>query len=91
MLVIRQYNSYCDNLTTEDYDTEVHFKLMIFSKFADVEEDEQFKYPQGLVLVPLGRDENSVVVGSHIRGSRLRASSAAGDKEVDLLLPGTAR
>ncbi|KAJ8754158.1 hypothetical protein K2173_002057 [Erythroxylum novogranatense] len=50
-------------------------------------EDET--YPQGLVLVPRGSD-NSVVVGSHIRGSRLRASSA-GDEEVDLLLPGTAR
>lgn len=29
-------------------------------------------------------------MGPHIRGSRLRAS-AAGDEEVDLLLPGTAR
>ncbi|XP_061353907.1 phosphatidylinositol 4-phosphate 5-kinase 9 [Gastrolobium bilobum] len=53
-------------------------------------EDEASKYPQGLVLVPRGADDNSVVVGSHIRGSRLRAS-AAGDEEVDLLLPGTAR
>ena len=47
-------------------------------------------YPQGLVLVPRGADNASVVVGPHIRGSRLRAS-AAGDEEVDLLLPGTAR
>ncbi|KAM3340263.1 phosphatidylinositol 4-phosphate 5-kinase 9 [Capsicum galapagoense] len=46
--------------------------------------------PQGLVLVPRGADDNCVVVGSHVRGSRLRASSATGDKEVDLLLPGTA-
>lgn len=58
--------------------------------FADVHEEEIFNYPQGLVLVPRGSNENSVVVGPHIRGSRLRAS-AAGDEEVDLLLPGTAR
>ncbi|KAL5150093.1 Phosphatidylinositol 4-phosphate 5-kinase 9 [Glycine soja] len=51
-------------------------------------EDEGSNYPQGLVLVPRGGDDDSVVVGSHIRGSRLRA---AGDEEVDLLLPGTAR
>lgn len=54
----------------------------------DTIEDEN--YPQGLVLVPRGTDDNSVVVGPHIRGSRLRASSV-GDEEVDLLLPGTAR
>lgn len=53
-------------------------------------EDDISNYPQGLVLVPHGEDDNSVVVGPHIRGSRLRAS-AAGDEEVDLLLPGTAR
>ncbi|POO01797.1 Phosphatidylinositol-4-phosphate 5-kinase [Trema orientale] len=53
-------------------------------------EDDIANYPQGLVLVPRGEDDNSVVVGPHIRGSRLRAS-AAGDEEVDLLLPGTAR
>ncbi|KAL7137507.1 hypothetical protein ABFS83_10G097100 [Erythranthe nasuta] len=47
--------------------------------------------PEGLVLVPRGTDDNSVVVGPHIRGSRLRASSSTGDEEVDLLLPGTAR
>ncbi|MCD9643359.1 Phosphatidylinositol 4-phosphate 5-kinase 9 [Datura stramonium] len=47
--------------------------------------------PQGLVLVPRGADDNCVVVGPHVRGRRLRASSATGDKEVDLLLPGTAR
>ncbi|KAJ6852166.1 phosphatidylinositol 4-phosphate 5-kinase 9-like [Iris pallida] len=56
----------------------------------DAQEDEISNYPQGLVLIPRGSDENSVVVGPHIRGSRLRAS-AAGDEEVDLLLPGTAR
>ncbi|KAK8621785.1 hypothetical protein V6N13_081218 [Hibiscus sabdariffa] len=56
---------------------------------AEEEEDEISSYPQGLVLVPRGTDD-SVVVGPHIRGRRLRASSA-GDEEVDLLLPGTAR
>ncbi|KAM7262914.1 hypothetical protein ACFE04_000597 [Oxalis oulophora] len=54
-------------------------------------EDEIPNYPQGLVLIPRGTDDDSVVVGPHIRGSRLRASSSAGDEEVDLLLPGTAR
>ncbi|KAH9734891.1 phosphatidylinositol 4-phosphate 5-kinase 9 [Citrus sinensis] len=54
------------------------------------EEDEISNYPQGLVLVPRGTDDSSVIAGPHIRGSRLRASSA-GDEEVDLLLPGTAR
>ncbi|KAI3775012.1 hypothetical protein L1987_49580 [Smallanthus sonchifolius] len=39
--------------------------------------------PQGLLLVPHG--SGSVVVGSHIRGSRLR-SSATGYVKVDLLL-----
>jgi 1-phosphatidylinositol-4-phosphate 5-kinase len=47
--------------------------------------------PQGLVLVPRGSDDNSVVVGPHVRGRRLKTSSATGDEEVDLLLPGTAR
>lgn len=57
---------------------------------SDPLDNEISNYPQGLVLVPRGTDDNSVVVGPHIRGSRLRAS-AAGDEEVDLLLPGTAR
>ncbi|KAJ8533800.1 hypothetical protein K7X08_007124 [Anisodus acutangulus] len=59
-----------------------------------VAEDESLEdeiSPQGLVLVPRGTDDNCIVVGPHVRGSRLRASSATGDKEVDLLLPGTAR
>ncbi|KAG8376621.1 hypothetical protein BUALT_Bualt09G0082500 [Buddleja alternifolia] len=59
-----------------------------------VAEDESMEdeiCPEGLVLVPRGSDDNSVVVGPHIRGSRLRASSSTGDEEVDLLLPGTAR
>ncbi|XP_058077256.1 phosphatidylinositol 4-phosphate 5-kinase 9 isoform X2 [Magnolia sinica] len=55
----------------------------------DAQEEEISNYPQGLVLVPRGTDENSVVVGPHIRGSRLRSSAC--DEEVDLLLPGTAR
>lgn len=46
--------------------------------------------PQGLILAPRGTDD-SVVVGPHIRGRRLRASSETGEEEVDLLLPGTAR
>ncbi|KZV35740.1 phosphatidylinositol 4-phosphate 5-kinase 9 [Dorcoceras hygrometricum] len=46
--------------------------------------------PQGLVLVPRS-DDDSVIVGPHMRGNRLRASSSTGDEEVDLLLPGTAR
>ncbi|KAL2487318.1 Phosphatidylinositol 4-phosphate 5-kinase 9 [Abeliophyllum distichum] len=52
------------------------------------EEDENS--PKGLVLVPRGTDDNTVLVGPHIRGGRLRAS-AVGGEEVDLLLPGTAR
>lgn len=72
----------------------LHCKLCLRTKTntlcTDAQEDEIGNYPQGLVLVQRGNDENSVVVGPHIRGSRLRAS-AAGFEEVDLLLPGTAR
>ncbi|KAK9079346.1 hypothetical protein SSX86_001017 [Deinandra increscens subsp. villosa] len=57
---------------------------------AEEESMEDEISPQGLVLVPRGSEDGSVVVGPHIRGSRLR-SSATGDVEVDLLLPGTAR
>jgi 1-phosphatidylinositol-4-phosphate 5-kinase len=64
-------------------------RLTVLSE-EDAQEDDAFNYPEGLVLVQRGSDENSVVVGPHIRGSRLR-SSAAGFGEVDLLLPGTAR
>jgi 1-phosphatidylinositol-4-phosphate 5-kinase len=46
--------------------------------------------PEGLVLVQRASDQNDVVIGSHIRGARLRSSSASFE-EVDLLLPGTAR
>ncbi|PKU82896.1 phosphatidylinositol 4-phosphate 5-kinase 9 [Dendrobium catenatum] len=63
-------------------------RLAILSE--EAQEDDISNYPEGLVLVPRGGDGNSVVVGPHIRGRRLRAS-AAGDEEVDLLLPGTAR
>ncbi|KAB8089574.1 hypothetical protein EE612_014541 [Oryza sativa] len=64
-------------------------RLTVLSE-EDAQEDDAFNYPEGLVLVQRGGDENSVVVGPHIRGSRLR-STAAGFAEVDLLLPGTAR
>ncbi|VAI51844.1 unnamed protein product [Triticum turgidum subsp. durum] len=64
-------------------------RLTVLSE-EDAQEDDAFNYPEGLVLVQRANDENSVVVGPHIRGSRLR-SSAAGFGEVDLLLPGTAR
>lgn len=58
----------------------------------DTIEEDISHYPESLVLVPRGSDDNSVVVGPHIRGSRLRRSlSIAGSEEVDLLLPGTAR
>lgn len=66
-------------------------KVFLLVLTPDTIEDDISNYPQGLVLVPRGTDDdNSIVVGPHIRGSRLRASSA-GDEEVDLLLPGTAR
>jgi 1-phosphatidylinositol-4-phosphate 5-kinase len=56
-----------------------------------VEEDSTYNYREGLVLVQRGNDQKSKVdVGPHIRGSRLRSSSACFE-EVDLLLPGTAR
>ncbi|KVH90510.1 MORN motif-containing protein [Cynara cardunculus var. scolymus] len=50
-------------------------------------------YNQSVTTDGLGivaEEDGTVVVGPHIRGSRLR-SSATGDVEVDLLLPGTAR
>ncbi|PWA67410.1 phosphatidylinositol-4-phosphate 5-kinase, core [Artemisia annua] len=57
---------------------------------AEEESMEDEISPQGLVLVPHGSEDSGVVAGPHIRGRRLR-SSATGDAEVDLLLPGTAR
>ncbi|KAI5084458.1 hypothetical protein GOP47_0000627 [Adiantum capillus-veneris] len=44
----------------------------------------------GLVLVAHKPQKSVLPAGSHVRGSPLRAP-AAGNKEVDLLLPGTAR
>ncbi|KAG6484095.1 hypothetical protein ZIOFF_060889 [Zingiber officinale] len=46
--------------------------------------------PKGLRLVAHEPSSVTSLPGSHIRGSTLRAS-AAGNKEVDLLLPGTGR
>lgn len=46
--------------------------------------------PKGLLLVTHEPDSVSTVPGPHIRGSALRAMSV-GDKEVDVLLPGTGR
>ncbi|CDO97548.1 unnamed protein product [Coffea canephora] len=46
--------------------------------------------PRGLLLVTHEPSSVSTEPGPHIRGSTLRAMSV-GDKEVDLLLPGTAR
>lgn len=46
--------------------------------------------PKGLLLVTHEPSSVSTTPGPHIRGSTLRAFSL-GDKEVDLLLPGTAR
>lgn len=53
-------------------------------------EDEISNYLEGLVLVSHRTDDNTGVVGPHIRGSQLRASSA-GYEKVDILPPGTAR
>ncbi|GAB2235808.1 hypothetical protein Droror1_Dr00026249 [Drosera rotundifolia] len=69
------------------------FKSLSGSRKADgleslAEEEvlEDNLYPQSLVLVARGSGDGTVVVGPHIRGGRLRASSATGDEEVDLLL-----
>lgn len=53
--------------------------------------DEDWATNRGLVLVARDHAHGSIgTPGIHIRGSPLRAS-VAGDPEVDLLLPGTAR
>ncbi|XP_040966984.1 phosphatidylinositol 4-phosphate 5-kinase 9 isoform X5 [Gossypium hirsutum] len=84
-----------ENTTLKDLDLNYCFYLepswqeALLRQIETDKEDGISNYPQGLVLVPRGTDD-SVVVGPHIRGRRLRASSA-GDEEVDLLLPGTAR
>lgn len=46
--------------------------------------------PKGLILVTHEPNIVSTTPGPHIRGNTLRALSA-GDKEVDLFLPGTGR
>ncbi|KAJ1405392.1 Phosphatidylinositol-4-phosphate 5-kinase, core [Sesbania bispinosa] len=51
---------------------------------------EQLIIPKGLLLVAHEPSFHSTAPGPHIRGNTLRAYSI-GDKEVDLLLPGTAR
>ncbi|TVU07496.1 hypothetical protein EJB05_40852 [Eragrostis curvula] len=56
----------------------------------DALDDDTPNYADGLVLVQRASDQNGVVIGPHIRGGPLRASSASFE-EVDLLLPGTAR
>lgn len=46
--------------------------------------------PKGLLLVTHEPSSVSTMPGPHIRGSALRAMSV-GDREVDVLLPGTGR
>ncbi|WVZ78345.1 hypothetical protein U9M48_026074 [Paspalum notatum var. saurae] len=53
-------------------------------------EHDALNCSEGLVLVQRARDQSDAVIGPHIRGARLRSSSASFE-EVDLLLPGTAR
>ncbi|VAI94175.1 unnamed protein product [Triticum turgidum subsp. durum] len=66
-------------------------KLAVLSEHDAMEDDSAYNYREGLVLVQRGINQDGrVAVGPHIRGSRLRSSSACYE-EVDLLLPGTAR
>uniref|UniRef100_A0ACD6AE57 Uncharacterized protein n=1 Tax=Avena sativa TaxID=4498 RepID=A0ACD6AE57_AVESA len=66
-------------------------KLTVLSEADAAEEDSAYNYQDGLILVQRDKDKNgSVAVGPHIRGSRLRSSSACFE-EVDLMLPGTGR
>ncbi|SPT20751.1 unnamed protein product [Triticum aestivum] len=66
-------------------------KLAVLSEQDAMEDDSAYNYREGLVLVQRGSNQDGkVAVGPHIRGSRLRSSSACYE-EVDLLLPGTAR
>ncbi|XP_042395082.1 phosphatidylinositol 4-phosphate 5-kinase 1-like isoform X1 [Zingiber officinale] len=59
--------------------------------YSDAQLHEEIRnLPKGLYLVAHEPSSVSSLPGSHIRGSTLRAS-AAGNKEVDLLLPGTGR
>ncbi|GAA0150179.1 kinase [Lithospermum erythrorhizon] len=55
-----------------------------------ISEGECFIPPRGLLLVTHEPSSVNTAPGTHIRGNTLRAYSV-GDKEVDLLLPGTGR
>lgn len=80
---LRSYISGSQNTSTEGIGT-------AGDEVASAVDDEISSYPQSLVLVAREPHQDGRVLGSHIRGSALRAS-AVGDEEVDLLLPGTAR
>ncbi|CAL0325064.1 unnamed protein product [Lupinus luteus] len=56
----------------------------------DVKQGDQLIIPKGLLLVAHEPNFVNTAPGPHIRGHTLRAYSI-GDREVDLLLPGTAR
>lgn len=55
-----------------------------------ISQDEMLIPPKGLLLVTHEPNFVSTAPGPHIRGNTLKAFSV-GEKEVDLLLPGTAR
>lgn len=55
-----------------------------------LKQGEQLILPKGLLLVAHEPSFVNTAPGPHIRGNTLRAYSI-GDKEADLLLPGTAR
>jgi hypothetical protein len=55
-----------------------------------LKQGEQLILPKGLLLVAHEPSSVNTTPGPHIRGNTLRAYSI-GNKEVDLLLPGTAR
>ncbi|XP_077250107.1 phosphatidylinositol 4-phosphate 5-kinase 1-like isoform X2 [Tasmannia lanceolata] len=64
---------------------------MLQNHTSSMEADGEIMIPsKGLLLVTHEPGFVSTMQGSHVRGSTLRAS-AAGDEEVDLLLPGTGR
>ncbi|KAK1612890.1 hypothetical protein QYE76_036563 [Lolium multiflorum] len=65
--------------------------LTVLSEADVAEENSVYNYQDGLILLQRGSNKNGPAsVGPHIRGSRLRSSSACFE-EVDLLLPGTGR
>lgn len=55
-----------------------------------ISQDEMLIPPKGLLLVTHEPNFVSTAPGPHIRGNTLKAFSV-GEKEADLLLPGTAR